>query len=141
MRTALFAAVAFGDEESVRALNGIVHPAVLAEMDARVQVYADTDRVVVLDIPLLKERKRNGMVAVIVVDTPVDVAVARLVDQRGMTEEDARARISKQISREERLALADFVIDNDGTLSQLERKVADTWAALMADAEPRRAEG
>jgi dephospho-CoA kinase len=129
---ARLAAVAFVDEESVRTLNAIVHPAVLAEMDARVQAHADTDRVVVLDIPLLKERNRNGMVAVIVVDTPVDVAVARLVGQRGMTEEDARARMSKQISREERLALADFVIDNAGDRDDLERQVDDVWDKIQS---------
>jgi dephospho-CoA kinase len=129
---ARLAAVAFADDESVAALNAIVHPAVLAEMEARVQGHAGTDRIVVLDIPLLKERNRNGMVAVIVVDTPLDVAVARLVGQRGMSEDDARARIATQISREERLALADFVVDNSGDRIELERQIDALWDQLQS---------
>ena len=129
---ARLAAVAFVDEESVRALNALVHPAVMAEMEARVQAHAGTDDVVVLDIPLLKERNRNGMVAVIVVDTPVDVAVDRLVGQRGMSAADARARIAKQISRDERLALADFVIDNSGDRLDLERQVDEVWDEIRS---------
>lgn len=128
---AKLAEVAFADDESIKALNAIVHPAVLAEMDARVEAQAGSDNVVVLDIPLLKEKNRNGIVAVIVVDTPIDVAVQRLVEQRGMSEDDARARMSKQISRHERLALADFVIDNSGDLETLRRQVDEVWQAVQ----------
>lgn len=124
---AAVAAVAFADEESVEDLNRIVHPAVHAEMEARVAAQAGTDNVVVLDIPLLKER-RAGMAGVIVVDTPVDVAVARLVAHRGLSEGDARARIARQISREQRLAFADVVIDNGGDRTDLERQVDAAWA-------------
>ena len=126
---------AFRDEESVKALNAIVHPAVRAEMAARVEEQAGTDHIVVLDIPLLESRDRTTggapMGAVIVVDTPVDVAVERLVAQRGMSAADARTRLANQISRQERLALADFVIDNSAGREDLERHVDDLWAKLQ----------
>lgn len=130
---ARLAEVAFADAESLQDLNRIVHPAVQAEMAARVLAEADTDHVVVLDIPLLKaeHRERNRMAAVIVVDVPVDVAVERLVTQRGMDEADARARIANQMSREERRALADRVIDNAGDLDALVRQVDEIWAWLQ----------
>jgi len=79
-----------------------------------------------MDIPLLRA-KREPMVGVIVVDVPEDVAVRRLVEQRGFTEEDARRRIAAQISRVERRGIADVVIDNSGDRSHLEREVARTW--------------
>ena len=71
----------------------------------------------------------DGMV---VVDTPIEVAVARVVEQRGLPEDDVRARIDKQISREERVALADFVVDNGGDLPQLEAQVDALWAWIEA---------
>ena len=75
--------------------------------------------------------------AVIVVDTPIEVAVERLVAQRGMSAEDALARISKQISREERVATADRVIDNGGDLASLERQLDELWDWLESqDATP-----
>ena len=93
-----------------------MHPAVRAEIRRRIDAEADTDRIVVLDTPLMTETVTKGLVfaAVIVVDTPIEVAVERLVAQRGLSAEDALARISKQISHEERVAGADIVIDNGG---------------------------
>ena len=85
---------------------------------------------VVLDSPLLAEHPRDGMAATIVVDVPIETAVERLVHQRGMTEADARARIARQISREERLATADRVIDNSGDRAALEAQVDELWAWL-----------
>ena len=125
---AAVASIVFSDPEALTDLNRIVHPAVQAEMAARMAV-AEPDSVVVLDIPLLKE-KREGMSAVIVVDTPVEVALARLVEHRGFAEEDARARIANQMSREERRAIADFVIDNSGTAQQLDTEVDRCWVWL-----------
>ena len=84
----------------------------------------------VLDIPLLKER-REGMAAVIVVDTPEEVAVDRLVRYRGFSEADARARIAAQIGREERRAIADVVIDNTGDREQLAAQVGQAWSRLQ----------
>jgi dephospho-CoA kinase len=107
-------AIVFNDEGALADLNGIVHPAMQDEIQRQIDAHRDTDRVVVLDFPLLGENPRRGLAATIVVDIPVDVAVERLVEQRGMDEADARARITSQISREERLATATHVVDNSG---------------------------
>ena len=129
------AALVFGDDDALADLNRIVHPAVQAEMAARMAEAAGTDAIVVMDIPLLTD-KRAGMGHVIVVDTPVEVAVERLVAHRGFTETDARARVASQISREERRALADFVIDNSGDLAALEAEVQRCWEWLQALEHP-----
>lgn len=122
------ASIVFRDPEALADLNAIVHPAVQAEMAARMGA-APPGSVVVLDIPLLTE-KRDGMAGVIVVDAPVDLAVQRLVEHRGFDEADARARVQNQIDRETRLALADFVIDNSGSEAQLDSEVDRCWAWL-----------
>jgi dephospho-CoA kinase len=122
------AELAFGDDEAVADLNAIVHPAVRKEIAARVAARADTDDVVVLDIPLIRERDAYDMVALVVVDAPTDVAVERVVASRAMTEEQVRARMATQLTREERLQLADRVIDNSGDRAALERQVDDVWA-------------
>jgi dephospho-CoA kinase len=124
---AALAAVAFTDDAALADLNGIVHPAVRAEMARRVDEVSGTDRVVVMDVPLLTVHAGYDVAATIVVDVPVETAVARLVAQRGMGEADARARIAKQITREERLALADRVVDNSGDRASLEAQVDDLW--------------
>jgi dephospho-CoA kinase len=128
------AAVAFHDDEALADLNKIVHPEVRAEIARRAAAEAGTDHIVVVDLPLLEVAPRGRAVefaAVIVVDTPVDVAVERLVTQRGLTEADARARIAKQISREERLANADYVIDNAGDVTALDAQVDELWGWLQ----------
>lgn len=121
--------IVFNDPEQLEALNRITHPAVQAEMARRIGELAGTDTIVIMDIPLLTS-KREGMGHVIVVDTPPEVAVDRLVSLRGLEEQDARARIANQISREERLALADFVIDNSGDLEHLEAEIERCWMWL-----------
>ncbi len=122
---AALADVVFRTEEDRLDLEAITHPAIQAEM-ARQMMAAGADAVVVLDIPLLKER-RDHMMGVIVVDTPEEVAVDRLVAQRGFDPADARRRIGAQISRDDRRALADVVIDNSGDRAALERQVDDAW--------------
>jgi dephospho-CoA kinase len=127
------AALVFNDEAARADLNRLTHPLVGREMAARMAAQASTDNVVVLDIPLLAERGGKGaypVAAVIVVDCPVDVAVSRLVSFRGFSEDDARARVAAQISREDRLAIADRVVDNGGSVEDLERQVAEVWAWL-----------
>jgi len=127
-------ALVFADPARLAALNAIVHPLVGARMDElEEQARADGARVVVLDVPLLAE---NGLAPlydeVVVVDCPVDVAVRRLVEQRGMTEEDARARIAAQATREQRRAVATHVLDNSGTPEQLAQQVRALWEGWTA---------
>ena len=122
------AAIAFKDDESTQALNDIMHPAVRAEIRRRIDIERDTDHVVVLDTPLLTVVDGLQHQGMVVVDTPIELAVARVVEQRGLPEDDVRARIDKQISREERVALADFVVDNGGDLGHLEAQVDALWA-------------
>lgn len=129
---AALAARVFGDAEALKRLNGIVHPAVGREMAAQLNAQRDTDNVVVLDIPLLVENPRDGLCGTIVVDLPTDVAVDRLVEFRGMTRDDAEARISRQASREQRIAIADQVIDNSGSVDDLRRQVDAVWAWARA---------
>jgi dephospho-CoA kinase len=124
---AALASIVFADADALADLNKIVHPAVAREMDRRLAEQRDTNHVVVLDIPLLAENPRKGLSGVVVVDVPVDTAVERLVGQRGMDEADARARIAKQASRDDRLKIADVVIDNSGDLSSLERRIDEVW--------------
>ena len=91
-----------------------------------------TDNVVVLDIPLLAENPRKGLCGVIVVDVPVDVAVSRLVEFRGFKEDDARARVANQASRDKRVAIADRIVDNSGDMKSLRSQVDEVWEWAVA---------
>jgi dephospho-CoA kinase len=131
--------IVFGDPELRVKLNEIVHPLVREWMQAAEQaaVRAAGDAqalagpVVVHDVPLLAEsRGRAGFDLVIVVDVPPEVQAERLVRLRGLPAEQARARMAAQASREQRLAVADIVIDNSGSLADLDRRVAEVWADL-----------
>jgi dephospho-CoA kinase len=127
---AALATVVFADAAARRDLEAIVHPAVGHVILARLGEEAATDHVVVLDVPLLVEsggRRRYPVDGVLVVDAPEDVAIDRLVRVRGMTEEEARARIASQANRAERLAAADFVILNTGTIEELAAMVEEAW--------------
>jgi dephospho-CoA kinase len=125
------AAVVFTDEAARKDLEAIVHPAVGLEMVRRLQEHAGSDAVVVYDVPLLVESGKTGYGAVVVVDVDPEVAVARLVAHRGFDEADARARIANQVDRSARLAVADRVVDNSGSLDALEAQVDDLWAWLV----------
>ena len=132
---AAVAAIVFGESDeaklALKDLNGIVHPAMQDEITRRIREHADTDRVVVVDSPLLGENPRDDVAANVVVDVDVDVAIERLVGLRGMDETDARNRIASQISREERLATATHVIDNSGDLDALRDQVDGLWSQLI----------
>lgn len=122
------ASIVFSDPDALADLNALTHPAVGAVIAERLTEEAATDHVVVLDIPLLVEsRSAYPLAGLVVVDAPPEVAVERLVRQRGMEEADARARIAAQAAREERLAAADFVIDNSGSLDELREEVERCW--------------
>jgi dephospho-CoA kinase len=126
------AAIAFRDDRALADLNTIVHPEVRAEIARRIAAEAGTDHVVVVDTPLFEVTSDVEFAAVVVVDVPPDVAVERLVTQRGLTEADARARIAKQIGREERIAKADRVIDNSGDLAALDAQIDELWEWLVS---------
>ena len=124
--------VVFTDDGALADLNAIVHPAVGAEIARRLEAEAATDHVVILDVPLLVESGRSDLAAMIVVDVDPAVAVARLVEHRGFRADDAWARIARQVSREDRLAKAGFVVDNSGTLADLEAEVDRAWAWIRS---------
>ena len=118
----------FGSPAALADLNAIVHPAVGAEIAHRLEEESHTDHVVLLDVPLLVESGRDDLAGVLVVDLDPDLAVERLVEHRGVREDDARARIAHQATREERLARADHVIDNSGSIVDLRHQVDEAWA-------------
>ena len=123
-------AVVFGDVEARRRLEAIIHPLVRAR-SRELEEAAPDGAVVVHDIPLLTETgQADRFDAVLVVDVPVETQVARMVEQRGMTREDAEARIAAQAAREERLAVATHRIDNTGTREDLRERVAEVFAKL-----------
>lgn len=127
-------AIVFSDPQRLAALNAIVHPLIAARTGELVAA-APADAVVVHDVPLLTENDlAPGYDVVVVVDVPVELQLDRLVRLRGMTEADARARIAAQATREQRLAVADLVIDNSGTLEQLAAQVDVLWAELESRA-------
>jgi len=124
--------IVFADADRRAALNAIVHPLVGERMNELVEA-APQDAVVVYDVPLLTENNLAGLYdMVVVVDVPVETQLARLTGARGMSEEDARARIAAQATREERLKIADYVIDNSGTLEELDAAVDALWTELEA---------
>ncbi|MFJ8161471.1 dephospho-CoA kinase [Streptomyces sp. NPDC096136] len=133
-------AIVFADQEKLRTLNAIVHPLVGAR-SAELERAAGPGAIVVHDVPLLTE---NGLAPlydlVVVVDAAPGTQLARLTALRGMTEEEARARMAAQATREQRLGVATLVIDNDGPLEALEPQVRRVWEQLTARAAAARAE-
>ncbi len=122
----------FKDTEILGKLNLLIHPVVRRVMNERVEKYRDTDKVVVLDIPLLVENPREGLDGILVVDLDPQIAIERIVDQRKMSIDDAKARVSRQSSREQRLAIANHVIDNSGDRDALAKKVEAAWSWISS---------
>ncbi|MFD7895995.1 dephospho-CoA kinase [Streptomyces sp. NPDC059743] len=123
-------AIVFADQDRLRALNAIVHPLVRAR-SAELESEAGPDAIVVHDVPLLVENGMTGLFdLVVVVDASPETQLDRLVRQRGMAESEARDRMAAQATREERRAVADVVIDNDGPLERLEPRVREVWKEL-----------
>jgi dephospho-CoA kinase len=122
--------IVFADPDRLKALNAIVHPLV-RDRSAELEAAAADDAIVIHDVPLLTE---NGLAPlfdlVVVVDAAPQTQLDRLVRLRGMAEDEARSRMAAQAERDQRLAIADFVIDNDGPLEALEPQVRKVWEAL-----------
>lgn len=128
--------IVFGDQAALGKLNAIVHPLVhqhMADAEARAIRDGGDEAVIVHDIPLLAEAgdsRSSGFDLVIVVDVPRETQLERLTGRRGMKAEDAEARMANQATREQRLAIADIVIDNSGTLEDLDKRIDEVWADL-----------
>ncbi len=135
---AKLAGIVFADEAARAQLNAITHPLIHRHIQAGEEAAVKAggpDTIIVHDIPLLAEGQRAaGFDVVIVVDVPAEVQVSRLA-ARGLPEDQARARMAAQATREQRLAIADIVIDNSGSLEDLDRRVAAVWAGLTSRAK------
>jgi dephospho-CoA kinase len=128
---AALAAEVFADDGRRRALEAIIHPRVRARA-GEIEALAASDAIVVHDIPLLVETGQSGAFdVVVVVDVPEEMQVRRVVHARDMTPEQAWSRITAQAARTERLAAADLVVDNTGTLEDLDERVDRLWEALV----------
>jgi dephospho-CoA kinase len=139
---ARLAAAVFGDADAVKRLNAIVHPAVRAESARRFDAAfaADPEAVVVYDVPLLVEaRLGDPWDLVVVAHAPADVRGRRLVDLRGLDAAEAEARIASQVSDEDRLRIADVVIETDGAITDTLAQTDRLWAALPQLIQDRRA--
>jgi dephospho-CoA kinase len=134
---AKLAGIVFADDEALGKLNAITHPLIHEHIQAAEEAAVKAggpDTIIVHDIPLLAEGQRSaGFDVVIVVDVPAEVQVSRLAG-RGLPEDQARARMGAQATREQRLAIADIVIDNSGTLKALDRRVTEVWSDLVSRA-------
>lgn len=127
--------IVFSDSDELDALNAIVHPAVADETARLVDAVAETDSVVIHDIPLLvlpggellTSRDHEQWIGIIVVDTPEELAIERVMSSRGMEREAIAARMDAQASRSDRRGVADFVVDNSGDLEELSAEVDRLW--------------
>ncbi len=122
--------IVFADPDLRTRLNGIVHPLVGARM-RELEGSAGVGSIVVHDVPLIAENNlAGGYDLVVVVDVPPRLQLDRLVRHRGLTREQARARMAAQASRDQRLGIAGIVVDNSGSLAELDRQVGELWAEL-----------
>ena len=135
--------VVFADSVQLEALNAIVHPEVERSRESLVsEAAARGDRVVICDIPLLFEKKLiDRFDRIILVDAPRPLRLERLVKDRGLRETEAMDMIAAQMPAELKRARADVVIDNSGTLAELDEQVHDAWSGLLREAEGRPAAG
>ncbi|QJU53570.1 dephospho-CoA kinase [Herbiconiux sp. KACC 21604] len=136
---AALGAIVFSDDAARLDLNGITHPAVAQLLKERLAEIAerDPDAVVVYDVPLLAETggRRDGQFGlIVVVEAPAEQRIARLVELRGMSPEEAARRVGSQASDADRRALADIVIDSGGTLAETLQQVDEAWPTLLAHA-------
>jgi dephospho-CoA kinase len=122
--------IVFADKQKLATLNAIVHPLVGARM-RELEESAGLGSIIVHDVPLIAENDLGSSYdLVIVVDAPPRLQLDRLVRLRGMTGEQSQARMAAQAERDQRLSIADIVVDNSGSLAELDRQVGDLWAEL-----------
>ena len=132
--------IVFADESKRALLNEITHPPVIAEIATRLEILQAFDGIVILDVPLLVESDVDrGYEAIVVVATKPETQVQRLVELRGMSPEDARARVAAQAPLEDKLAAATHVIWNEGSVDDLTTAVDELAAELRAKAEAKTA--
>ena len=132
----LVANIVFSNPEELTALNAIVHPAVREEMTNRRQFHVGTDNTVILEIPLLVESGYRNFDAIVVVDVDTDTAIKRLVKYRSFDEEDARNRIERQVSRELRTEIADYVIENNHSREAFDEEILKCWQWIQSIDRP-----
>ena len=129
------ASIVFADPAARRDLEAIVHPEVRRMFAEETEEHRDSDRVVVFSAPLLVETgMHTAFEVLVVVSTTVDTQVERLMRERGMSEDAVRVRIAVQAPLEDKAAVADVLIDNEGSLEELEAQVERAWADLAARA-------
>ena len=135
---AALAEIVFSDREQLGVLTGMAAPLTEAEVVRIASEHLDDPGAVVVVEAALYLAPMYGMSGLVVVDAPVEVAIARLVDDRGMNDADARARIASQLPREQRLEHADYVVHNDGSIEALEAQVDALldWIRQQPDAVP-----
>jgi dephospho-CoA kinase len=122
--------IVFGDDELRAKLNSVIHPLVGARL-RELEQGADADAILVEDVPLIAENDLADFYdMVVVVDVPPRLQEERLVRDRGMTPDQVAVRMAAQASREQRLAIAGIVVDNSGSLAELDREVGELWAEL-----------
>jgi dephospho-CoA kinase len=122
----------FKDADLLKKLNSLIHPVVRRVMNERVEGHRATDKIVILDIPLLVENPREGLDGVLVVDLEPQIAIERIVSQRNMSIDDAKSRVAAQSTREQRLAIADHVVDNSGDREALAIQVDAAWSWITS---------
>jgi dephospho-CoA kinase len=132
--------IVFADPARLARLNEIIHPLVGQRM-AELEKEAGADAIIVHDVPLIAEAQlASGYDLVVVVDAPELEQLERLIKHRQMSQEQAEARMAAQVSRDQRLAIADLVVDNSSSLAELDRQVGDLWGELRRRARlPREA--
>ena len=135
---AALAELVFHDPEALRRLNEITHPLVRQWMAERQQeAEARGEERVVLDIPLLFENGlQDAFATILLVYAPPDLQLRRLVEGRGFTDEDARARIAAQLPMAEKRGRATYVIDNSGSPSETRRQVEEIWSRISSAGAP-----
>jgi len=128
------AEIVFNDRGKLALLNEITHPEVMRRIADRLEELKGTDHIVIVDVPLLTEVGARDMFdMIVVVDAKQDAQIERMRAMRGMDDEAARARIAAQAVAEDRAAIADWLIENDGSLEQLEHESDRLWAFIEAN--------